>query len=73
MVRKVSRVQCVTSALFHDALVCGLSIGTHALCCRIGPDWSTLFLCCLNKGVLSVESKRTKASLAVIGSAGIVG
>ena len=73
MVRKVSRVQCVTSALSHDASVCALSIGIHALRCRNGPDWSALLLCFLSRGVMSVERRRTKASLAVIASAGNVG
>ena len=63
MVRKVSRVQCVISALLYDASVCALSIGTHASRYRIGTDWYALFLCCLSRGVLSVESNRMKASL----------
>jgi hypothetical protein len=53
--------------------VCALSIGIHALRCRIGPDWSALLLCFLSRGVMSVERRRTKASLAVIASAGNVG
>jgi hypothetical protein len=62
-----------TRTLFHDASVCALSIGIHALRCRIGPDWSALLLCFLSRGVMSVERRRTKASLAVIASAGNVG
>jgi hypothetical protein len=73
MARKVRTAKDVNRTLFYDASVCALSIGTHASRCRIGPDWSALFLCCLNRGVLSVESKRMKASLAVIASATNVG
>ena len=66
MARKVSRVQCVISALLYDVIVYSLSTGTHTFRCRIGTDWYALFLCCLSRGVLSVESKRMKASLAAI-------
>ena len=73
MVRKVSTTKDVTRTLFHDASVCALSIGIHALRCRIGPDWSALLLCFLSRCVMSVERRRTKVSLAVIASAGNVG
>ena len=73
MVRKVRRVQCVISALLYDVIVYSLSTGTHTFRCRIGTDWYALFLCCLSRLVLSVESKRMKASLAVIASATNVG
>ena len=48
MVREVSTTKDVTRTLFHDASVCALSIGVHALRCRIGPDWSALLLCFLS-------------------------
>ena len=78
MVRKVSTTKDVTRTLFDasvcaHASVCVLSIGIHALRCRIGPDWSALLLCFLSRGVMSVDRRRTKASLAVIASAGNVG
>jgi hypothetical protein len=73
MTRKVSRVQCVTSALFHDVSVRALSTGIYALYYRIGPNWPDLFLCSLSRHVLSMENKRTKAKLAVIESAGNIG
>ena len=65
--------ESVNRTLFYDATVCALSTGTHASRCRIGTDWYALFLCCLSRLVLSVESKRMKASLAVIASAANVG
>ena len=73
MARKVRTAKDVNRTLFYDASVCALSIGTHASRYRIGTDWYALFLCCLSRGVLSVESKRMKASLAVIASAANVG
>ena len=73
MARKVTTAKDVNRTLFYDASVCALSIGTHASRCRIGPDWSALLLCFLSRGVMSVERRRTKASLAVIASAGNVG
>jgi hypothetical protein len=73
MARKVRTAKDVNRTFFCDAPVCALSIGTHASRCRIGPDWSALFLCCLSRLVLSVERRRMKASLAAIESAENVG
>ena len=44
MTRKVSRVQCVTSALLRDGPVCALPFDTYDLHYRIGPDWPDMFL-----------------------------